>query len=394
MLDSELLLNALNERSPELLAWMQRFRASAVAGADALAELAELDAETIRARLAAHARPGALPTPERLPGQPLARPFDAPWHNRPAALAWAQEMLAGRSVAAIDGSQIMPSRDIALPLGVVQAAAYINRHTADGSYETPRWLELLTPDDLGLDGNDPESASEALVNQARYELECRSACQVMQQLACTSRMALVLVDGSLTLSFAGMLHPTLRTCYVQAVQAMLACSKETRVPLVGFIDRSYARDLTRMLSLLDTSAGMIEVPDAALLDRVLEWGMRSDLWVVARDDRLSQNPPDGIDYYRELHFAYLKTSSDNPPARIELPAWVQTAGLADEVADVVRAECIVGSGYPYALSSAHSQAVLSQPDALRLWRLLDRLLHEQGFELQLAAKAAAKQRRQ
>ena len=190
---------------------MQRFRASAVAALMPGNWLSWMPKLFVRlALMRAPERP-----PGTAPGQPLARRL-TPLAQPARRTAWAQEMLAGRSVAAIDGYRSCPVATSPCRLGVVQAAAYIN-HTADGSYETPRWLELLTST-TGLDGNDPERLLRTR-QLARYELECRSAVRSCSNWR-TSRMALVLVDGSLTL-IRRHAAPTLRTCYVQAVQACL-----------------------------------------------------------------------------------------------------------------------------------------------------------------------------
>ena len=56
-------------------------------------------------------------------------------------------------------------------------------------------------------------------------------------------------------------------------------------------------------------------------------------------------------------FVYLQTTSDNPPARLDIPSWIYEEGLLDEVVDTVRAECVIGLGYPYPLETADQMAV-------------------------------------
>src|SRR5919205_1375200 len=69
-------------------------------------------------------------------------------------------------------------------------------------------------------------------------------------------------------------------------------------------------------------------------------------------------------------FIYLQTTGEGSPARLDIPAWVYDAGLLDEVVDAVRAECVVGNGYPYALETADEAAYISGRDRAQFMRAL------------------------
>jgi len=58
--------------------------------------------------------------------------------------------------------------------------------------------------------------------------------------------------------------------------------------------------------------------------------------------------------------------------------------------DLVRAECVVGAGYPYAVETADAAAVITQQDRQRFYALFQQFVESQGIPLTLARKAASK----
>jgi hypothetical protein len=61
--------------------------------------------------------------------------------------------------------------------------------------------------------------------------------------------------------------------------------------------------------------------------------------------------------------------------------------------DLVRAECVVGSGYPYAVETADAVAVISQQDRQRFYAYYQQILQETGLALQQTRKIMSKQAR-
>jgi coenzyme F420-reducing hydrogenase beta subunit len=61
----------------------------------------------------------------------------------------------------------------------------------------------------------------------------------------------VLFDGSLVVTFADAFDPDSQGPMSNAMVKSVATSQQCRVPLVGFIDTSYARDLTTLLQHYD-----------------------------------------------------------------------------------------------------------------------------------------------
>src|SRR5260221_2580943 len=61
----------------------------------------------------------------------------------------------------------------------------------------------------------------------------------------------VFFDGSLVVSFALTMPSHYRERYIASAISLLQTSEQQRVPLIGYIDTSYARDIITMLRRLD-----------------------------------------------------------------------------------------------------------------------------------------------
>lgn len=371
------------------------------AGRQAQAYRAALEAvsrrgeEEISRALAEIPHPGARPTSERVAGRDLVIPFGQRWANHQEARAWALEVLHGVPVMAADGSQIAPSSDYSVPVGAVQVGWFVNGHDPEVPYEKDLRFEVLVPEDQGA--APPEDAAggfpDLQVNVRRFELECAAIVDYMRRVAGQRPAPLCIFDGSFAISFAAQMRPDLRSRYVEAVRGMLATSEDTRVPVVGYVDGSRSRDLAWMLHWLEPSTPLPTSGDAALLAPRMLWGDRSEALVCARNDRLFERLDPTADYYERVHFLYLKTTQPNPPARLEVPSWLLAAGELERVVDVVRAECVAGTGYPYALETADALAVITMADRERFYRVFQEYLDELGIGLRYARKAASKRGR-
>ena len=92
-------------------------------------------------------------------------------------------------------------------------------------------------------------------------------------------------------------------------------------------------------------------------------------------------------------FTYLQTTADGAPPRLDIPSWVEEAGLLDEVMDAVRAECVVGGGYPYALETADAAAVITMRDREIFLRAVHEFAAASGFPFNISRKAMSKSHR-
>ncbi|MHB1317301.1 MAG: DNA double-strand break repair nuclease NurA [Anaerolineae bacterium] len=338
--------------------------------------------------------PGALPTAERVEGQGIVRRFGASWQNHEEARTWAMERLEGVRTVAVDGSQITPDPSLMMPVGAVQVGWFENPHDAAQRYVKDILFEVLAPSELSPDQLERQAFPDQLVNARRFDLECEKVASILRAHAGETPAPVVFFDGSLAISFAAQMRAEMQRRYIGAVLEMLKASEEARVPLVAYVDTSYATDLVAMLRWLhiQNEVRPPRLSDGAILRPLMAWGDRTDAWLCARDDNLFEANPQ-LAYYDRVHFLYLKVSSSNPPVRLDLPSWILEDGRLDEVMDVVRAECIVGTGYPYAIETADALAVITMQDRERFYGVLQDFVQQNGLSWTFSRKTRSKRGR-
>ena len=358
---------------------------------------------------------GALPTTEydrwratRGEGVPVLA-FGQTFPHHEAARHWA-ECLRGTTTFAVDGSQLLPWRDASVPVAMVQAGFFENPHEplaeATGNYKKDVVIELLPPDELltGLPDSDARTGealgySTQIVHLRRFELEMRTLIERMRHHAekkggkkRPEGRVIAFYDGSLIVSFALKMPTPYRDRYVQAARQLLGASLEYRIPLIGYIDTSYARDIVTMLSILETdppteTAG---IHDALLWLGSMGWGDRTPAFISARDDlgRMGYQ-----EQQNDVAFVYFQAALDRPPARLEFPRWVLEAGLLDQVLDAVRGEVIAGNGYPYPVEAADAVAVIGNRDRAEFYSAFQAFAEREGLAFGFSRKALSKSRR-
>ncbi len=393
MLSRTHVIRALEEKRNAFAHYERRNNKEIARYQKALDRLTPLSQKELEAKLAHVPRPGALPTMERRPQHGLVRPFAHRWPHHRAARTWAFDLLQGIITYAVDGSQIAPTHDFSFPVGAIQIGWFENKHKGIDSYVKDIAFEVLSPDELRAPGKESSPFSDLIVNLRRFESECQHLVRYMHRAADQQPPPICFYDGSLAISFAAKLAPPLRQRYLRAVRTLLRTSRETKVPLVGYVATSYANDLTNMLGVLSGQSDAPQIADAPLLRSQMRWGDRTEAYVCARDDALFDDGFQSLDYYPDLIFLYLKTTASNIPARLELPAWVLNTDRLDWVVDVVRAECVVGTGYPYATETADAVAVITAKDRQRFYRLFQDFLAQDAVSLRYSTKSSSKQDR-
>lgn len=362
-----------------------------------LSQFSRLDHEQMLNELAQRGIewPGARPTPELDRAGDLRIPFAQQWQSHEEARAWALDVLRDRPVIAVDGSQITPTKDYSIPVGAVQVGWFVNYHAAGGRYVKDVEFEVLGPDELEAADDDPEPAGGGfpnwLVNQTRFVGECRRLCKLMIEHAQEpeSQRPVCFLDGSLVISFAGQMRPSRAQPYIDAVTELVVCSEQHKVPLVAYVDTSFSRDVVTLIQALTQAGSLSTLSDAGLLSsRLPAWGDRSPFFLCARDDALSRDGRAG--FYCDIAFTYIRVVQDRSPARVELPRWLLESEMAEAVMDVVRAECVVGAGYPYAVETADAVAVITQQDRQRFYAAWQQFLEKEGIPFTMARKAGSK----
>ncbi len=338
---------------------------------------------------------GALPLEDLDGEQDWILPFGLQWQSREESLDWARDRLLGVSTFAVDGSQIYPGKDLSIPVALVQIGWFENLHVPDGEYVKDIATDVMTPAELKSERSG--EVADRKVNLRRFEMETD---RIIQYFADNqgSETALAFFDGSLVVSFAEAFDEETRRVYLNCMCKLLQASEHFRVPVVGYIDTSAARDLTSMLRHLYGLPEANAIHDAQLLNRLevrkvkkkeMQWGDRVPVFLCKRSGILAQYPESA----GQIAFTYLKTNRDSLPARLEFPLWMYEAGMADRVIDWVRGEVIVGSGYPYVIETADQVAVVKNEDRQVFFRILQDWAEAENLKLRLSRKMVSKARR-
>ncbi|QEQ01926.1 DNA double-strand break repair nuclease NurA [Thermosynechococcus sp. CL-1] len=318
-------------------------------------------------------------------------PLEIQWPHRQAAQEWAMTQLMDVTTVAVDGSQIVPSEELFLPVGVVQAGWFLNPHRRDRPYAKEIVLELITPAELRQAEEQLRQPQiyrfhERYIHLRRFELELKT---LRERMAEVTAPALLLFDGSFVATFAESYAPEWQRRYVAALCQTLAASRQHQIPLVAYIDSSQARDLVTLLGHLEQLAPSPHLSDAQLLSTVLtQWGDRSPVFICDRGGILENYGA----WAKGIGFCYLK-AHQGYPVRLELPLWLYEAGLLDQVIRWLCGELITGQGYPYALEAADQLAVLQGSDRQAFLKQLQVWAEGVGMELRFSRKWVSKQQR-
>lgn len=346
---------------------------------------------------------GAIPSEEFDRARQFSISFNQAWNNHEEARAWAFEVLQNRTTFAADGSQLFAEREVSLPVAAIQIGWFENPHNEGAGYEKQAHFKVLSPNEL-LSQDEPV-IPETKVGQRRFEAEVEKVKEFLKKKQGWQqrgeRMPLAFYDGTLLLSIS-LPKTDLQEGFINKLVELVRASEAAEVPLVGYVDRSYARDL---LSLLNTFDGAASQPNHQMLDDVSvlhastpeipqtlkNWGDRT---IFCYSKRRGLNAFISAETGKSIvGFTYLQTTADSAPARLDIPTWIYEKGLLDEVLDTVRAECVIGLGYPYALETADQTAVITVRDREIFLRALQDFAMREKLNFGVSRKAASKGRR-
>ncbi|HEV2763544.1 MAG TPA: DNA double-strand break repair nuclease NurA, partial [Pyrinomonadaceae bacterium] len=335
------LYRALTERREEFADFEREWRGEVERGARELRRLGGLTSlEVADVSGSRTTTPGAIPSEELERAGSVVAPFNANWRSHEEARRWAHGALVNRVTFAADGSQILPGREITLPVAGVQVASFENRHTRDGGYTKDARFRVVMPGELLEGDGSGASSPDAVVSLKRFELEVETLREFLETKRGwrerDERTPVVFFDGTLLISYARPQN-RLQDRYVSAVVELVRLSEETRVPVVGYIDQSYARDLVNLLDVLGgRTRHRSAVHDAQLLRAhgddgapplLATWGARTVFCYCLREGLKEDFRDEGG---RPLvGFVYLQTTGDGHPARLDIPSWVYEQGLLE-----------------------------------------------------------------
>ena len=403
MIHRELLTSELHNQRQDFQRFAETQASDLTAYLHILSELQRTPAADINERLTRRENSGAIVSEEIDKYETFSVPFNENWTNHEEARNWAAQILKNRTTFAADASQILPGRDISLPVAAIQVGWFENPHSENLPYEKNAEFRILSPKDLLENQGEPMNP-ETRVGEMRFHAEVE---RVGKFLAAKKgwqtrgeRMPLAFFDNTLLISFS-LPQTQIQESFLQAVVNLVRFSRETRVPLVGYVDHSYARDLLNMLDAFDgkTTSEKQTLYDATILHSATPeiaqtlsfWGDRT---CFCYSNRKGLNAFIDQETRKSLvGFVYLQTTGDSAPARIDVPTWIYESGLLDEVLDTIRAECVIGLGYPYALETADQTAVITLRDREVFLRALQDFASREKLNFSVSRKSASKGRR-
>jgi hypothetical protein len=405
MLHHHLLSQALAAKREEFLRFDRAWREDV---SDYVLRLRALGRESAAAtveRLSASREPGAIPSEELDRAGSVVVPFGRRWRSHEEARRWAVDVLEDRVTFAADGSQLVPGRDLSLPVAAVQVAWFENSHTRGGRYVKDARCTVISPEEL-LEEYDNRSTADTVVSLRRFKLETEVIAEWVERKRGwrerRERTPVAFFDGTLIVSIA-LPKTALQDAYVDAIIALVKRSRDAEVPVVGFVDQSYARDLVWLLDTLDKGqAGRHSrsLFDAQLLNATVEgerpvlneWGDRTVFCYCVRKNS-SEAFRDERTGSPLVGFTYLQTTAQDAPARLDVPAWIYEAGLLDDVVETVRAECVTGLGYPYSIQAADEAAVIQGSDRTQFLRAVQEFAERESLPFGVSRKSVSKTRR-
>jgi hypothetical protein len=364
-----------------------------------LRELSVTSPEKILDALSPEKGTGALPSAELKGDGSIAEPFSESWSNHEEARRWASKVLSGRTTFAADGSQLYAEKDVSLPVAAIQIGWFENPHDPARPYIKDADFRLLSPSELLDTGEDPANP-ETRVGEERFHAEVARVIEFLDRQKGWKqrgeRMPLAFFDGTLLVSFS-LPKTSLQKSFIEAMVRLVDASKETAVPVVGYIDRSLSRDLLNLLDVFGESeirSGRT-LYDSVFLESVSgvlpNWGDRTRFFYSNRKGMEAFS--DASTGTSSVGFCYLATSRESSPARLDIPSWIWEDGYLEELADVVRAECVIGLGYPYPLETADATALISARDRQVFLKALQEFALREKLNFSVSRKDASKGRR-
>src|ERR1044071_3487916 len=131
MIHRHKIVGALEAKADLFAGFDREFRDNSAFYERKLAEFTACEYEKICKQLSLIDSPGALPSEEFKRAEKMAVHSDEKWTSHETARQWAYKKLLGHPTFAADGSQIMPSKDLSLPVAAVHIAWFENPHTPD-----------------------------------------------------------------------------------------------------------------------------------------------------------------------------------------------------------------------------------------------------------------------
>lgn len=334
--------------------------------------------------------PGAMPLDE-WDKDDISIKFEETFENHQQSRQWAYNTLLDNITFAVDGSQILVSKDISPPVAAVQVAKFENFHSTDGLYTKDIDFEVITSKELSTDELSGIS-KDNYVNYKRVELEINTIIEYIKESHNNKLRPIVFLDGSLIFTFITAEGATsgnkLYINYIDKICELLDIAEKYKIAIIGYIDTSNARDIVDMLRTFYCIPEN-SIIDTQLINKYLQWGDRSLVFKCDRPGVLKQYKK----HKDQIGFCYLKTNK-NLPSRLEFPLWLyEEKEYFKHVLNIIRAEIIIGNGYIYSIESADATAVINSKDKKVFYQIFSEFAYKNNLNTNLSQKSLSKNKR-
>ncbi len=351
-----------------------------------LSKIKQKDYETLRREAEENQNCEVIPSKEYEEEKNLASTkLRKIWTSHEQSFEWAIEVLNERVTFGVDGSQDYFAKELNLPIAVLQVGWYKNQHKANGEFEKNAEPILIPPNEI-IENQSKEISAESYIGQRRFEMEIEKTKEFLiskkDWKKKGEKMPVAFFDGAFMISLA---RRNIQESLLGSVIELVKLSAETKVPVVGYIDRSYSYDLSSFFSLFGTTNGFL-IDNATLVEELSLTSCIGDRTIFFHSRR-----KDLKNYFQDspIGFVYFKTNRFLP-ARLDIPTWIFDEKLLNDVLEVTLAECVVGEGYPYPLSIADQTAVITAEDRNSFLEILRRFSAEKQINLRFSRKFASK----
>ncbi len=313
------------------------------------------------------------------------------------------------TVAATDGSQIYPDRNIEPLCYLLNVGRIAFQY---GTEERPLMdaIPHLYFKGQGLDdlaGLEIEVVGQEIVSALRDELELSTLFEIATSIRKTNRPIVALADGTLIKWMLKRLRkPALEQRLLQRYFDTLEKFKEQKIPLCSYISMPGNTEFINYLSCVKASSnrpsreveGFEGISDRMLFKEVLLPGQRSAVF-KSQSLVLKAYPPEQEICYFYVHVAGdsvntgVNAGVNTEIARVEFPFWLsRQPELLNLIHSTLLSECEKGGGYPMILSEAHEQAIVRGQERALFYEMIERNMNFEGEHLETSSKQASKKR--
>lgn len=270
---------------------------------------------------------------------------------------------------ACDGSQISPSRHDEITFGLINTAVVeFIAHSGQTPLIRTR-TQLLDFDNLP---SEDQLGIRRDAEEKRFLAECAAESD-------RTIPTYAVCDGPLELFSQTPEIREYRQLQAKYLEALTQLA-ESKVPVVGYIDRPRSDPVLKMLDLLENKLTKEEknsAVDSMIFSRLLGPGERSAVFGI--NTGLNSE----LDESLRLCFFYLNVGRPDHPyiSRVELPAWAAEPPILDLLHAVLMEQCrlLGGHPYPFVLHRAHECAVITMAEKEEVKGLLLREIALNGM---------------